>query len=58
MWRYRTHDIIISSPVIGSNGKVYAGSHDGFFYVFDFSGNILLHQPYISSNYMNTMQES
>ena len=40
LWSYKTGASIESSPVIGTDGTVYVGSHDGYFYAFEKSGSL------------------
>jgi len=40
MWQYRTGYAFNSSPAIGKDGTVYAGSTEGYFYAFDPSGTV------------------
>lgn len=39
-WRYQTGDIIVSSPAIGSDGAIYFGSNDDYFYALYPNGNL------------------
>src|SRR5579862_9637195 len=40
-WRFQTGNVILGSPVVGSNGHVYFGSDDGCVYALDSNGNYL-----------------
>lgn len=40
LWSYKTGSSIESSPVIGIDGTIYVGSHDGFFYAFNKDGSV------------------
>lgn len=40
LWSYKTGSSIESSPVIGTDGTIYVGSHDGFFYAFNKDGSV------------------
>lgn len=40
IWSYRTGNSVESSPVIGADGTVYIGSHDGFLYAFSPDGTV------------------
>lgn len=40
LWSYKTGASIESSPAIGPNGAIYVGSHDGYFYAFEKSGQL------------------
>jgi len=40
LWSYKTGASIESSPVIGADGTIYVGSHDGNFYAFKKDGSL------------------
>ncbi|TSC92884.1 MAG: hypothetical protein CEN89_402 [Candidatus Berkelbacteria bacterium Licking1014_7] len=40
LWSYKAESAIESSPVIGADGTIYVGSHDGFFYAFNKDGSV------------------
>ena len=40
LWSYKTGSSVESSPVIGTDGTIYVGSHDGYFYAFNKDGSV------------------
>lgn len=40
LWSYKTGSGIETSPAIAPDGTIYTGSHDGYFYAFEKSGNL------------------
>jgi outer membrane protein assembly factor BamB len=51
-WRYLTGSSVYSSPVIGSDGTVYVGSHDSYLYAITSSGT--LKWRYLIGNSINS----
>lgn len=44
LWKYLTGGPVTSSPALGADGSVAVGSHDGFVYVIDPSGQLRFRQ--------------
>jgi outer membrane protein assembly factor BamB len=39
-WRYKTGNTVASSPAVGTDSTIYAGSYDGFLYAVGSDGNV------------------